>query len=184
MGVSGGTLYRLLNDSFHLMLEQSLSDLGWFDPNRRHRPVTLLPEPVEDDVHVEPNLVTVSVDEISPKYVELGSTFAEHRVRTYVDIYGESKALALSLMGDIKDIVDGRIVSIGREFPTFSVLDLRAATPSKVIVTVMDTHFGEVESANYVLINGSEYNIDYWAPPVGLFGVTVYQAYLSAVDEV
>ena len=32
--------------------------------------------------------------------------------------------------------------------------------------------------------NGSEYNIDYWAPPVGLFGVTVYQAYLSAVDEV
>ena len=26
--------------------------------------VTLLPEPVEDDVHVEPNLVTVSVDEI------------------------------------------------------------------------------------------------------------------------
>ena len=26
---------------------------------------------VEDDVHVEPNLVTVSVDEISPKYVEL-----------------------------------------------------------------------------------------------------------------
>ena len=34
-----------------------------------------------------------------------------------------------------------------------------------------------------MLINGSEYNIDYWAPPVGLFGVTVYQAYLSAVDE-
>ena len=45
-------------------------------------------------------------------------------------------------------------------------------------------NFGEVESANYVLINGSEYNIDYWAPPVGLFGATVYQAYLSAVDEV
>ena len=134
MGVSGGTLYRLLNDSFHLMLEQSLSDLGWFDSNRRHRPVTLLPEPVEDDVHVEPNLVTVSVDEVSPKYVELGSTFAEHRVRAYVDIYGESKALALSLMGDIKDIVDGRIVSIGREFPTFSVLDLRAATPSELFV--------------------------------------------------
>ena len=40
----------------------------------------------------------------------MGSTFAEHRVRAYVDIYGESKALALSLMGDIKDIVDGRIV--------------------------------------------------------------------------
>ena len=54
-----------------LGLEQSLSDLGWFDPNRRHRPVTLLPEPVEDDVHVEPNLVAVSVDEISPEYVEL-----------------------------------------------------------------------------------------------------------------
>ena len=50
-----------------------------------------------------------------------------------VDIYGESKALALSLMGDIKDIVDGRIVSIGCEFPTFSVLDLRAATPSELL---------------------------------------------------
>jgi len=80
------------------------------------------------------------------------------------------------------------IVPVALEF--VSRASLGSGTPMgvvenpKVIVTVMDTHFGEVESANYVLINGSEYNIDYWAPPVGLFGVTVYQAYLSAVDEV
>jgi hypothetical protein len=53
----------------------------------------------------------------------------------------------------------------------------------KVILTILDEFYTEVEGASWVTINDTKYNIDYVAPPTGLFDVTVYSLYLSAQDE-
>lgn len=119
----GGKLLRLVDDNFFNYVEDGLDQLGWFDPGRQHKPVTLLPEPLEGDA-AEPNLVTISLESIRERDIELGSRKSEHRIRTYIDVYGESKALSLHLIGDIKDIIDGRTTSIGYEDASFEVFDL------------------------------------------------------------
>lgn len=53
----------------------------------------------------------------------------------------------------------------------------------KVILTLLDDAYEQVKTADYVMINGSQYDIDFSAPPTGLFGVTVYTIYATAVDE-
>lgn len=53
----------------------------------------------------------------------------------------------------------------------------------KAILTLLDVHYDEVRGATWVMIDGAKYNIDYVAPPTGLFSVTVYSVYLSAEDE-
>lgn len=53
----------------------------------------------------------------------------------------------------------------------------------RVVVTVLDTHYVDIEGANQALLNGNTYNIDYVAPSFGLGEVTVYQIYMTAVDE-
>ena len=45
---SGGKLYRLIGDNFYNMIHDSLEDLGWFNPARKHLPC-IIPEPVEDN---------------------------------------------------------------------------------------------------------------------------------------
>ena len=53
----------------------------------------------------------------------------------------------------------------------------------RVVVTVLDVVYPSVATANAVKINGVRYEIDYLGPPVGLFDVTIYQFYCSALDE-
>ena len=38
----GGLRVRLIRDNILAMLEQGLTDLGWFDEGRKHKPVTLI----------------------------------------------------------------------------------------------------------------------------------------------
>ena len=58
----------------------------------------------------------------------------------------------------------------------------------RVVVTVLDTHWPQVTSedgrrADRMVIGGNTYEINFVAPPLGLFGVTVYQIHGEAVDE-
>lgn len=55
-------------------------------------------------------------------------------------------------------------------------------TPRAVITLLKDEH-DLVEGANCVLLGGNTYEVDFVAPPIGLFDVTVYQWHCSAVDE-
>lgn len=129
---AGGILYRLVSDSLIAMVQDSLSQLGWFDENRGHLPVTVYTEPADELDSVTPNAVAFSMEDIVNDDSELGSNLAEHRAMYFIDIYGESKALALHLAGDVKDILEGRFTSIGRTESNFEVLDLAAATPSSL----------------------------------------------------
>ena len=51
------------------------------------------------------------------------------------------------------------------------------------IVTVLDEEYELVKPADQVILGGNTYFIRYWGPPMGLFPVTIYQCFITAVDE-
>ncbi len=58
----------------------------------------------------------------------------------------------------------------------------------RIKLTVLDDEFATLTDSNLglpngVTVDGSTYVIEYWAPPVGLFDVSVYTAYAAARDE-
>ena len=125
----GGTLHRLISDNLFNVIKDSLDDLGWFNPNRKHKPVHLIPESVDDRDTIELNTIAISDESVDEDEMELGSTLAEHRYQYFVDIYAESKAVGQHLAGDIRDVLKGRFGSIGRIEPVLEVIDLTQATP-------------------------------------------------------
>lgn len=54
---------------------------------------------------------------------------------------------------------------------------------SRVIITVLDEDYTLIEGADGVRMGGNDYIIEFVAPPMGLFEVTVYQLYCQARDE-
>lgn len=54
---------------------------------------------------------------------------------------------------------------------------------SKVTLTLLDEDYEQVRGADEVLLGGNTYEVDFVAPPIGLFDVTVYQVFCSARDE-
>lgn len=53
----------------------------------------------------------------------------------------------------------------------------------RATITVLDTHYPQVETADLVKFDDGIYKIEFWAPPQGLFPVTIYQCYVVAYDE-
>jgi hypothetical protein len=54
---------------------------------------------------------------------------------------------------------------------------------SRCVVTVMDTDYPSIQGADQVVFDGSTYDVQFVAPPIGLFEVTIYQLYCVARDE-
>jgi len=59
---------------------------------------------------------------------------------------------------------------------------------ARVKITILDEEYDSLVDDNLglpdkVTVDGNDYTVDYFAPPVGMFDVTVYTAYCSAVDE-
>ena len=54
---------------------------------------------------------------------------------------------------------------------------------SRAVVTMLETSFTQIATADYATISNSRYRIQFSAPPVGLFGVSVHTLYLEAEDE-
>lgn len=57
-----------------------------------------------------------------------------------------------------------------------------------ITITLLDTQYallqdGDLGLPNKLIVDGNTYDIIFWGPPVGLFTVTVYQAYAQARDE-
>lgn len=53
----------------------------------------------------------------------------------------------------------------------------------RIVITMLDEDYALVIGAIGVRLGGNDYEIDYWAPPNGLFGVDVFTAYAHARDE-
>jgi len=58
----------------------------------------------------------------------------------------------------------------------------------RIKLTILDEEYATLTDANLGLpngftVDGSTYDIEYWAPPVGLFDLSVYSCFAVARDE-
>jgi hypothetical protein len=127
----GGLRTRLIFDNLYLMLKNNLTQLGWLDGNgtRRHAPVQFVVEQQDLTTEVPINTLTLSDENVTSALWEVGSQLAEDTRWYYVDFFAESDPLGKDLIGDVRDILAGKFVSLGRSGPVLQVLDLRNPTP-------------------------------------------------------
>jgi hypothetical protein len=100
--------------------------------------------------------------------------------------YGWSEAPTTNVAGGPNG-EDHLVVDYAIEFsarPAGSVVTaLGEMDTSRAVVTLMDADWQQVKTADYARIGDARYKIQFEAPPMGLFEVTVHQVYLEAVDE-
>lgn len=129
MTITGGLRARFLNDSFYNLVKDSLDELGWFDANREHEPLQVLPEAQDFQEPIPFNTVAVSMEDEKDIGGELGSNLTEQEITFYIDLFCESEAILIHLARDIKDILGGRYASIDRTLASFPMYDYTKATP-------------------------------------------------------
>lgn len=132
MVVVGGLRVRLIIMSFQQMLRDSLEALGWFDDGRQHQAINFVVRPAEWEDKVDFNSIAVTCEDVSDIDAELGSNLTDDTWTFSVDIYCEDDAVGIHLINDIKDILRGKMPSIGRTGPILGVFDYKAATPSQI----------------------------------------------------
>lgn len=54
---------------------------------------------------------------------------------------------------------------------------------TRAVVTMLETDYQRVATADYAVIGDSRYRIQFDAPPQGLFAVTIWTIYLEAEDQ-
>jgi hypothetical protein len=129
----GGLRARLIKDSCYFTLVDALTTLGWFDPTRRHQPITMVAEQQDLTVEIPLNTLALFAEGRGPTLDwELGSTFSQHSRLYYVDFFAESDALGEHVIEDVRDILEGRMPSIGRADPIINVMDYTQATPTQL----------------------------------------------------
>lgn len=128
--VVGGLRARFIRDSIYYMLYDRLADLGWFDEGRHHDPISFTGDEVDREEEIKFNTIALVDEDLSEAEDELGSNLAEHRWQFYVDFYAESADIGKQLINDVRDILGGRMSTIGRDDPSVDIYDLRDATPS------------------------------------------------------
>lgn len=125
----GGLRARLIRDNTLGMLREGLTQLGWFDSGRNHRPVSLIEGQISWDTEALPNIVALSFEHTDEEEAELGSVLSEVEYDCYVDVYSEGESVGLHLGTDIKDMLAGKFSSLGFTKPAVDVYDLSQATP-------------------------------------------------------
>lgn len=134
MTVVGGLRARLIHDAAFDLVRNGVEELGWTDANRRHRPVTFRARAVEWDEEVPFNTISVSQTDHSSSDAEMGSNLTEERWTFYVDLYAEDDSVGTHLIHDIRDVLRGKMPSIGRDRPIMDILDRTQATPVSLFI--------------------------------------------------
>ena len=104
----GGLRARLLNDSIFAMLNDCLSRLNWFNPNRGYTPINFVTGQQDIRSAIPFNTLAFSSENESEVDWELGSNLSEHHQNYLIDFFAESEALSVHLTRDIADILKGR----------------------------------------------------------------------------
>jgi hypothetical protein len=144
MTIVGGLRTRLVFDSTFNMIEDSLTSLGWFDAGRQHLPLTFISEPVREEDEVQLNTLVLTAEDGRSVPLEMGSNLSEHNRTFYVDFYAESNSLGEDLIFDVRDILEGRMTSIGRVAPTIPIYDYRT-TPDPPLINTAHIEFVSVD---------------------------------------
>ena len=69
-----------------------------------------------------------------------------------------------------------------RTEPTPEYLSMGEVNAQKIVLTLLDVDFSQIDGANEVLWGQKLFKVDFVAPPIALFEVNVYQIYCTAVD--
>lgn len=134
MTVEGGLRARLIRDSVEELVRSGLAARGWFDVDRRHAPLRIVSEPNDWDEPIEANSISISGGDSTDDPLEMGSNATEDQWTYYVDFYAEDESIGLDVSGEVRDILRGKLPSIGRTGSFLPVYDFRDATPAVAFV--------------------------------------------------
>lgn len=152
----GGLRARLLNDSIFAMLNDCLSRLNWFNPNRGYTPINFVTGQQDIRSAIPFNTLAFSSENESEVDWELGSNLSEHHQNYLIDFFAESEALSVHLTRDIADILKGRYPQLGRFGPVVQVYDYQQDPPPPIFY--VDIEQIRVDRAH----NWSEPYLQYW----------------------
>lgn len=97
-------------------LKESLDDLGWVTApiNFGTQAITFIEiQPEEAGVKVEPNTVAITIgDEPEDLEEELGAGLMSCEYVLFVDVYGIDQSIAVSIAGDIKDLLRNKLIAL------------------------------------------------------------------------
>lgn len=128
--VVGGLRARFIRDSVFEMIKAAVIDLGWTDPARQHKPIYFSAQPGSWDEEVALNTVAVTQTDVRSEDSEMGSNLQEDRWTFYVDLFAEDESVGTHLIHDVRDILRGKMPSIGRGRPNVTVMDYSLALPA------------------------------------------------------
>lgn len=136
MTVAGGLRVRFIHDSLHKYIKDALTELGWLDTNRRHMPVIFADGPVPSDQEVKLNTISLADEDLIELDAEMGSNLTETSWLYYLDFYAENATIGKELINDVRDILGGRMPSIGCDSKMIPVYDFREQPNPPVLFTV------------------------------------------------
>lgn len=119
----GGKRARLISDNFYELVRTGLDALNWFDAGRQHKPITMMHGQPEWDDPVAFNTVAIADINVTDAEAELGSNLTEDTWSMFVDFYAEDDSVGAHLIGDVRDMLRGKMPSIGRNTTFVTVYD-------------------------------------------------------------
>lgn len=139
MTVEGGLRDRLVFESFARHVRDGLAARGWVDvvSGPRKPQFQFRTSPVPDAEEVQPNTIAVSFETVDMHDIEIGSNQTENSHSAWVDIYTDTTdpngyALAMEVSGDVRDMLAGKLSSIGYDAAGFPLIDVRDPDPEPV----------------------------------------------------
>jgi hypothetical protein len=133
--IAGGLRDRLIEMAVRRVITEGLQALGWFSEGRAHAPIHVVAEPVDTDREVPANTLAITPDPFSSELIEMGSELSEDRRFYYVDFFAENTGVGRHLIGDVRDLLRGKMPGAGRSRSNLPVWDPRtpdATTPAFV----------------------------------------------------
>lgn len=130
--IVGGLRDRLILDNMYFLVREGLTALGWFGSGRDHQPITLTVDQVDDDTELLPNIIAITIEDVNPDDLEMGSNYREYLWQAWVDVYAEDTPVGKHLAGDIRAILEGKLPSIGRVGEDIPIMNYDLATPVEI----------------------------------------------------
>lgn len=134
--IVGGLRARLIKDSIYNCINDALEALGWFDAGRQHAPINFTAIVTPNDTEIPLNTLALADESMHNSDLELGSNFVETRWLYYVDFYAENDIIGKDLINDVRDILGGRMSTIGRGDASVHVYDYRYHSTPPILFTV------------------------------------------------
>lgn len=130
----GGWRDRLIWESCHRALHDALEDLGWFNDlgnaSKPIDPIVWSTKSLKDDEVIPPNFLVLSSEDTDGDSAEIGSSLTEDSVEMWLDFYPVNDALGRHLMGDVRDLLRGKMPTVGFSEAGLMVVDYRPASLS------------------------------------------------------